>query len=141
MTIPGRAPSGVSGVHGNGPSRHVVAMNSARFTLGYMPARPPSAMSQRRSSGAGSPCRAACVTAGSSAAIAGLRSASMTSERKPYPPSCAVCRPPPGCTTAPRAGFVASAFATVATSPTRSPVMPRHELPAQKRASVFGSCA
>ena len=82
--------------------------------------------------------RAACTTAGSSAASPGLRSASITTERTSSPSTCTGFFAPFGSVTAPCSGFAASWFASATTSPAevvRRRLQPPSE---QKAASVPG---
>src|SRR5579885_960023 len=114
--IAGRCATGVSGAHGNGPSRHVVAAYSPELSSTAGSSFSTSCRYASRSSGCVLPARAACMTAGSSAARPGLRSASRTTVSTSSPSTrFATCRPLLR-RTFPCSGFAAYLFASATTS-------------------------
>ena len=82
---------------------------------------------------------AARMTAGSSAARPGLRSASTMVDSRSRPVTRTFLREPLGVSTFTCAGFAARRFATATVSPTKSDVAERQSVPAQNCCKAFGN--
>ncbi len=134
----GRSAIGVSGVHGKSPSSQVVAAYSPALSSGAVSSDVSALNSKRRTSGRGSPLRAARTAAGSSAARPGLRSALTTVKIRSSPVILSVFKLPSGCSTFAWIGFASSRFASVTTSPAKFGVAALQLPSAQNAASVAG---